>query len=449
MNSTLIFKNYAKEHVKTLALTATMVFVITFLLLKLGINSDDIQQSILYIKACLRSWLFVLPDSWMNIVESGDYRGNFLSILKTGAPRYHYLTCSMVILSMILSAMSAVGALLGVGHYYLSKSVKKMKIFGEVLNIERYQQRHKELFGKHLELAGLEFSDLALKHPIFLWADDIKIKEQIKSIIDEARIKNRQLLIFEDGDSLYKDLFHEKDILLNPFVESGYGWNLLKDFQANENIAKYMQKNVLVYCDEYLQVFKESDVLKNIASFLQTLCFGSTSDIGDILEIILPKSMKNIDQIRSVLAEEFEAVSSLITQENEVDLTSSTSVTWVSGFNKNLMQKLSRFILETSDDNSIKIVLQKESHSIKKPGTIVVNSSFNEFHTRFDGSFLALGNTENNKDVATLFGQTSMVGLIFGGTRYHNINYPAVSEEDLAEGGAFFKYHDSYDVLRL
>jgi hypothetical protein len=132
-----------------------------------------------------------------------------------------------------------------------------------------------------------------------------------------------------------------------------------------------------------------------------------------------------------------------------ISLYDNNSVVWISGFNKMQMPKLSRFILETASEDIFCIVLQKNSHQIKRQNTIVLNSSFKEFHIRFDGSYMALGNTKDNKEVSELFGKKSLVGLEFAGKCYHNINRPAVPEKQLKQHHNFFKYYGSYDMLRF
>ena len=79
-------------------------------------------------------------------------------------------------------------------------------------------------------------------------------------------------------------------------------------------------------------------------------------------------------------------------------------------------------ILETLPLTTLVIVQQSDSHNIKRPNTIIFNAKFNKFNNRFNGSFLAMGNTENNIDIANLFGKTIQTNIFFAGKHWRNIN---------------------------
>ena len=458
-----LFKDFAKENIKLVASIGGAMFLVILYLLKaafIAYDGDHMLKSILYLKAHLRSLLFFLPDSFMNVVSSGNYNVHFLKVLKAGAPHQHWLTCGFMILGIGFSAVVTHLIFLTFCGFELSRSMGKMSVSGRVMDKEEYQKRNDTLFGYHCGFAGLKLSERALWYPIFAWGATDKTESQINGIekhindlIVSARTQKKQLIIFEDGDSLYKKFSHDGDILLNPLAEHGNSWNFLEDFQKNENISKYMEKKIMTPCGEYLQAFRSYNDLKDSDSFLSALCFDPIKVVKSTLKKIIPlESLKEVETIRQDIAEEFEFLSHLPKKKKEVSLTNSNSIIWVSGFNKNAMKKLSRFILETADDRVIKIVSQTGSHDIKKTGTIVINSGFKEFHIRFDGSILALGNTENNDKVSELFWPTTYSGLTFAGKMYHNINIAAVPISELEQNKSFFRYGDyqySNDILRF
>ena len=351
------------------------------------------------------------------------------------------------ILAVVLSVCTVILSSFFGWHYYLSEQLREIKKFGEVLDIERYQARHSELFGQYMTLGGLNLSELAFKYPIFLWADSTKTDEQIEKTLIRARETNQRVLIFEDGDSFYKKYSQENDILLNPFIENAYTWDIYEDYKANNSIMNYISEYMHLQCDEYLKAFKSCSFLHNSAEFLAALCLAPIDDIKPIL-----KEMK-IDSsdhalVRKALSEAFSCLS-FPTSEKNISISNSNNIIWVSCFQKSAMYKLSKFILETTDKSSLKIVLQRNSHNIKATNTIVINPNLDEFYMRFDGTLIALGSTNNNQAVANLFGKTTITNIMIGSTRYHNINHPAVSEKDLANGWSFFKYYKSCNVLRI
>lgn len=329
-------------------------------------------------------------------------------------------------------------------HDHNMKNMRKTKVFGEVLDLAEYRERNADLFGDYFGLAGLDFSEKAYKYPIFTWANEEKTNACIKEIIAEARKRRRTLLIFEESDSLYNEFSRKDDCLLNPLIADGCSWNFWNDFKNNDRIVEYMRKSTLIDCAEYLQIFKKYR-FKDTFSFLNVLCFAPISDVQSILNKIVPKTIENVEQIRNALAEEFGFLSILLEEKQEMSLTDSDSIIWIPDANK--IPKLSRFIIDTCD--IMKVVLLKNSHGIKAANTIVFNPSFDEFHTRFDGSFLALGKTKSNKEVAKLFGITSTVMTSADGQKCFNINQPAVEAEKLKNEEEWWKWRGEDEVLRL
>lgn len=299
------------------------------------------------------------------------------------------------ILAVALSVCAIILLSFVTWHYYFSEQMKKIKIFGEVLDIERYQARHSELFGQYMMLGGLDLSDLAFKYPIFIWADPAKTDEQIEKVLTRARRTKQRVLIFEDGDSLYQKYSQGNDILLNPFIENAYTWNIYEDYKANDGIMNYISEYMHLQCDEYLKAFKSCSFLYNSTEFLAALCFAPIDDIKPILKEMKIDSSENT-LVRKELSEVFNFLS-FPTSGKNISISNSNNIIWVSCFQKSAMYKLSKFILETTDKSSLKIVLQKNSHNIKATNTIVINPNLDEFYMRFDGTLLALGNINDNR----------------------------------------------------
>ena len=175
--------------------------------------------------------------------------------------------------------------------------------------------------------------------------------------------------------------------------------------------------------------------------FLKALCLTPEKDIKFALNQVIENRPENLDIIRSAIAKDFDYLSVIKTKSKSLALSENTGVVWI----QNASSKLSKFILETAPTDFLCIVKQKNSHSIKRSKTIVLNSSFDEFHIRFDGSYLSLNS--NNPQVAELFGKTSVTDITFAKNRCTNTNYPAISEENLNDN--IFKHYEKDAVCAI
>ena len=330
----------------------------------------------------------------------------------------------------------------------LSKRHENIKIFGGILNKEQYIARNSDLFGDFFKIANLNLSEKALKYPLFVWADKMLTDECVCKIIDQTRNEHKKLIIIEDNSKLYSEFSGSNDILLNPFIENGYSWNFVADFKSNSQIAAYLQQNLIIECSDYLESFKNiANTIRNSSDFLDLFCFSTASEIETLLQQYV--SIPNTSDIRAALAKESDFLHNL-PQKEEISLCDSNQIIWISCFGKPQMHKLSRFILEILPLTTLAMVQQSDSHEIKRPNTIILNAEFNKFHNRFDGSFLAMGNTENNADIANLFGKTIQTNIFFAGKHWRNINSQAVSASDLSNGKFFFKYAGyPYNILKF
>ncbi len=189
-----------------------------------------------------------------------------------------------------------------------------------------------------------------------------------------------------------------------------------------------------------MECFRNND-WNDTSYFFETLCFSPIDAVEDSLEEMFPNPSLNVEHIRSTIAKDFEFLSVIKTKQKNIALTENTGTIWI----QNASPKLCRFILETATSDFLCIVKQKNSHSMKRAKTIVLNSSFDEFHIRFDGSYISLNS--NNQQVAELFGKTSVTYIRFAKNRYTNTNYPAISEENLNDN--IFKYYEKDEICEI
>lgn len=328
---------------------------------------------------------------------------------------------------------------------FFSKTEEIPLTFGEVFNKERFFTRHSELYGNYVNLKGINLSEKVLQYPLFIWGNETVSDNYIEVLIEQARNEKKPLIVFEDGNHLYSKFSKPEDILLNPFAASGYSWDFAEDFRNNPKIADYIQNSLLIECSDYLKTFR--NLTLDTSNFLDLFCFAPTPEI----ELVLKKYVKcgNTSDIRTTLAKELYFLRDISSAKKMFSFWDNNHIVWLSCFDNVSIHKFYRFILDTLPKTTEVLVNQADSHNITRGNTIIFNAEFNKFHTRFDGSLLAFGNTAHNAEVAKLFGQTSTTNISFAGQHWRNINSPAVSEEDLASEACFFKFRNSYDVLKF
>ena len=355
------------------------------------------------------------------------------------------IVCVLTNLVMHSILMSSIFATLVTGTLlwffidtFNANMMSNLKIFGEIIPSEKYQNKYPQLFGNYLEIADLKLSEKAFNYPIFLWGSNEDL--YFEKILEDVRKKNIPTLIFEDKDDLYKKFSKPEDITIDFSSDEGFGWDFCKDFKLNSKISEYINLWTSIDCRDYLECFRKSN-LDDTTQFLEALSCLSIDDIKPTLKQVINPFPSDLDPIRSAIAKDFDYLSVIKTKSKNLALSENTGVVWI----QNASPKLSNFILETAPSDFLCIVKQKNSHSIKRAKTIVLNSSFNEFHIRFDGSYISLNS--NNPQVAELFGKTSVTDITFAKNRYTNTNYPAVLEKNLND--TLFKHYEKDIICKI
>lgn len=326
---------------------------------------------------------------------------------------------------------------------FLRKSLRSVKISGEVLNKEKYQQRHLDLFGDYLKIVDLSFSEKVFDYPLFVWeADENLIFEQL---LKEIRKKKIPTVIFDQGTEWYNNFSNMQDVWINfSSQEKGVSWDFVSDFKNNPKIIRYFEQNSCCDCSEYLRWFKLKSKDKDTKSFLDKFCFSPTDNVAMLLKEIIPNFYEpNISHIRNSLAREYNylALFSKAVGNKEIASICDKAIVWVENYNTDI----SKFIFETIPDDRLCIVHNKNSGDIKRSKTIVINFNLEEFYIRLDGSYLSF--SRNNKKVAELFGLTTVRDIKLFGHKYNNLNYPAITNKDLDD--VLFNYYNQNDILRI
>ena len=136
--------------------------------------------------------------------------------------------------------------------------LSNLKIFGEIIPSEKYQNKYPQLFGNYLEIADLKLSEKAFNYPIFLWSSNEEL--YFEQILEDARKKQISTLIFEDKDDLYKKFSKPEDITIDFSSDEGFGWDFCKDFKQNPKIAEYINLWTSIDCRDYLECFRKSNL---------------------------------------------------------------------------------------------------------------------------------------------------------------------------------------------
>ncbi|MDR0581021.1 MAG: type IV secretion system DNA-binding domain-containing protein, partial [Holosporaceae bacterium] len=78
---------------------------------------------------------------------------------------------------------------------------------------------------------GIPLNDSITSKPIYVFDEDTT---PIAKFLDDARAKNKRVVVFEDGSKFYDSCFlSDCDILLNPKQENGRAWDMLGEFEGN------------------------------------------------------------------------------------------------------------------------------------------------------------------------------------------------------------------------
>jgi hypothetical protein len=78
---------------------------------------------------------------------------------------------------------------------------------------------------------GIPLNDTITSKPIYVFDEDTT---PIAKFLDDARAKNKRVIVFEDGSKFYDSCFRpDCDILLNPKKDNGCAWDMLGEFEGN------------------------------------------------------------------------------------------------------------------------------------------------------------------------------------------------------------------------
>ena len=422
-------------------------------------NSQDISILICfgYVQAKLRSFLFFIPDNWFSIINVTVINEHFLSILK----KYHdyFSEESFRFYLYIFSIFSCSFAICAFSiyqyfQYQITAFHRNTITTGLRLNIEEYQAKYPHIFGNHINIFGLNFSQHLLETPFYIWCNDDDIESIIAPLLLDARRHHRKVMIFSRDNILYQKISQTSDILLNPIEADGASWNIFKDLQYHKNIlsaellktASAIGKSREIH--ELIQYLSTLDI--NTEEFFQILCFAPFKQVKSELS-----AFTNVDDnqelfisIRNQLSDSYYGFKSSKSKELSIAeyCKSDQAVLWITGAESDYLKTVIPFIERIIAPNIMKIAI---CDNIITPtsNTIAINQ------TSFDGQtfdncnkLLLSKTTANRRFLSNLFGDTTVKYPFFIGAKYKDFESQIISTADI-DVCNIFKYNSADDIL--
>jgi hypothetical protein len=215
-------------------------------------------------------------------------------------------------------------------------------------------------------------NDTITSKPIYIFDEDMI---EFKKSLDDARAKNKRIVIFEDGSKFYDFCFKKDvDILLNPY-KNGYSWDMLNEFNGDYisfikiiiQAANINEEKTKIYLNHMLLNIEKMTPVITTSIALQKLIFQPLKEIiHDISEILLTQNdVENYKIIRSKLALNLDFLKSALNANEEISIRDYVNncygqILFISCLNDKNAMKLSELIFNsTSFPNVLKIFSPK------------------------------------------------------------------------------------------
>jgi type IV conjugative transfer system coupling protein TraD len=109
------------------------------------------------------------------------------------------------------------------------KEESKSQLESQIISLQDYLKSH-IVSENDLCLYQIPLNGIITSKPIYIFDENTT---QIAKFLDDARAKNKKIIIFEDGSKFYDSCFKkDTDFLLNPFKD-GYSWDMLEEFEGD------------------------------------------------------------------------------------------------------------------------------------------------------------------------------------------------------------------------
>jgi len=312
-------------------------------------------------------------------------------------------------------------------------------------------------FGKYLKFSGLNLSERVFWTPFYVWGNDEQIHKTVGQFLTDARTDKRKIIIFEEGNDLFKNLAEKEDVLLNPQGKTGVSWNFLEDLRVNrDTFIEALMKRV----DTGSKYQEIKDLVKYIANldintkeFFQILCFAPFKQIKPIL-----KSFTNVEDnqntfisIRNQIADSLYFFKTMTSKTEEFSINeyfkSDKSVLWISCENNSQVKSIIPFIEKIIDSKTIKIIV-RENLIEPTENTIVINHSLFNSYKLYGENMLILTGADKCRELIPLFGEITTKYPSFFGIRYEKETRQIIPDFAI-DTNRFFKFGCIKDVLRF
>jgi type IV secretory pathway TraG/TraD family ATPase VirD4 len=252
----------------------------------------------------------------------------------------------------------------------------------KIISLQDYLKSY-DVSENDIWLYQIPLNGIITSKPIYIFDENTT---QIAKFLDDARAKNKKVVIFEDGSKFYDFCFQKDiDILLNPF-KNGYSWDMLGEFEGDFafflkaiiQAANISEKNAEIYLSNILLNMEKMTPEITSSIVLQKLIFQPIKEvISDISEILCTENdIENYKIIRTKLALNLNFLKPIKDTNKEISVRDYTSnyggqILFISCFNNKNAIRLSELIINSiSSTNVLKIFSSKIAFP-KSKNTIV------------------------------------------------------------------------------
>jgi type IV conjugative transfer system coupling protein TraD len=262
----------------------------------------------------------------------------------------------------------------------------------QIISLQDYLKSH-ETSENDLCLYQIPLSDTITAKPIYIFDEDTT---QIAIFLDDARAKNKKIVIFEDGLKFYNSCAKKDiDILLNPF-KNGYSWDMFEEFEDDcisfmETIiqaANINEEKTKIYLSYMLLNMEKMTSQITTSDLLQKIIFQPIKEIfSDLSEISFTENdIENYKTIRTELALNLNFLKPQNNTNEEISIRDYISdydgkMLFISCFNNKNALRLSELIINSISSANVLKILSSEKTFPRSKNTIIDASYMDIFNT--------------------------------------------------------------------
>jgi hypothetical protein len=290
--------------------------------------------------------------------------------------------------------------------FHKSEKEQKMEQKSKVISTQDYIKLH-SFSEDDLSFYGLPLTDEITSKPIYFFDEDTA---QIAKFLDDARSKNRRVVVFEDGSKFYDSCFQkDRDTLLNPKKENGLAWDMLAEFEDYLRFVNFIIESSDIaperqsVAEEYLLKILSNlpRILVNITTCdaLNKLTFQSFQSLSTDLVGKLGVDDKDVlaqySNVRDYLSLKFSFLKPIDHCNREISVREYANdgrcdgkILFASCFNDNDAKKLLGLILDAKISTDVLKIFSSKATFKESKNSIIDGSQTGEF-LNFNGTIIA------------------------------------------------------------